>query len=143
MKDNPISEPKFVQNAEFDERIEALRNQIDTIDHEILTLIAERMKVSLKIGHEKSVYNITVFQKERWAQMYDDRLKILTRSGLSVEFSENFLKILHTESIRQQVEVIKKIQAKANEDGHPTLQYYEKISVTQSDFAFLHICTKH
>ena len=121
MKDNPISEPKFVQNAEFDERIEALRNQIDTIDHEILTLIAERMKVSLKIGHEKSVYNITVFQKERWAQMYDDRLKILTRSGLSVEFSENFLKILHTESVRQQVEVIKKIQAKANEDGHPTL----------------------
>lgn len=121
MKDNPISEPEFIQNPEFDERIEALRDQIDTIDREILALIAERMKVSLKIGHEKSVYNITVFQKERWAQVYDDRLKILTKSGLSAEFSENFLKILHTESIRQQLEVIKKIESKANEDGLPTL----------------------
>ncbi len=83
-----------------------LREEINIIDEQLITLLANRMQVSDKIGETKKKQNVAVLQQDRWNEIV---AKTLTRSeelGLSEEFIKKLYKAIHQESIMHQEKVI-------------------------------------
>lgn len=89
--------------------LEQLRRQIDDIDHELLHLISNRMKVAEKIGKVKKEHNIAVFQLERWAEILHQAIQNGQQLGLSEDFVETLLNAIHKESINHQIQIMNKM----------------------------------
>ncbi len=81
-----------------------LREQIDTIDHELLNLLAKRMAVSRRIADVKRQANIPVYQPRRWQAVIADRLSQAGKLGLDTSFTKQLLDKIHTESVRIQLQ---------------------------------------
>lgn len=90
----------------FLNQLEELRHQIDSIDYQIVDLIASRMNVSVRMGEYKCRNNVTVLQMERWLEILRTRISHGTARGLEQSFVEMLMKLLHQESIRKQTEVM-------------------------------------
>ena len=101
--------------AVIEESLEELRSQIDIIDEEILNAIRNRMNVAQKIGQYKKQHGITIYQKERWAQIVASRKKIAQQLSLSQPFLDMYLDAIHLESIRQQNSVMNPLDKKKDD----------------------------
>ena len=80
-----------------------LRQQIDDIDHEMLDLLARRMKLSRQIASIKEETHTQVYQPKRWEQVLQDRLQIAATLGLNTDFTKELLEKIHAESVRIQL----------------------------------------
>ncbi len=96
------NDPSFLNN------LSTLRQQIDELDEEMLTLLGERMKLAKAIGDYKRVNNIAILQPERWQSMLSEAQTRGAKRDLSPEFIADFLKAIHQESINKQEFVIRK-----------------------------------
>lgn len=85
----------------------ALREQIDSLDGEILQLLAERMSVAEKIGHIKRDNDVRILQALRWESIAERTLARSASLGLSIEFLQTLLDAIHVESINHQNKVMK------------------------------------
>jgi chorismate mutase len=90
----------------FLNQLEELRSQIDSIDYQIVDLIASRFNVSAKMGEYKCLNNVTVLQMERWLEILRTRIAHGKGHGLDPSFVEMLMKLLHQESIRKQTEIM-------------------------------------
>jgi chorismate mutase len=97
--------------------IEELRDQIDSIDYQIIDLISQRMKVSEKIGEYKWLSNVSVFQLERWIKILNTRLDRAEEEDLDRSFMESVLQTIHEESIRRQAEVMDELRTRGSLNG--------------------------
>ena len=52
-----------------DDKLKPLREQIDALDAQLLTLLNERAKIAQQVGHVKAETNAPVFRPEREAQI--------------------------------------------------------------------------
>ncbi len=98
------------QTFEADESKQALkklREEINIIDDELITLLAQRMAVSDKIGAEKKKQNVAILQQERWNSIIDKSIIKSEPLGLSKEFVSKIYKLIHQESIMHQEQVFK------------------------------------
>lgn len=95
------------QNIDFKIKIDQLRAKIDELDNEIISLLAKRMQTSRDIGLVKVENGVTIFQMDRWAHLYEDRVKSTITAGLSEKFAKDFIQSVHKESIHQQLKGIK------------------------------------
>lgn len=100
IRDRSTNDP-FVLN-----KLEELRDMIDSIDKDLLNIIAKRMEVAKEIGQYKRDNNITILQSNRWQDLVKDRVKEGEKKGLSEEFLSTYLQSIHGESIRIQNEVM-------------------------------------
>ncbi|MCB9188622.1 MAG: bifunctional 3-deoxy-7-phosphoheptulonate synthase/chorismate mutase type II [Flavobacteriales bacterium] len=94
------------QDLNLSKSLEVLRSQIDQIDHDLIQLLATRMKTAREIGEFKKENDITILQLGRWKEIHDARKALGENLGLSEKFLEVFLNALHKESINQQNEVM-------------------------------------
>lgn len=94
----------------FLNQLEELRHQIDSIDFQIVDLIASRMNVSEKMGEYKCRNNVTVLQMERWLEILRTRIAHGRGLGLEPSFVEMLMKLLHQESIRKQTEIMNSLR---------------------------------
>lgn len=94
-----------VQNTES---LDTLRKQIDTIDNDILELLAKRMRVSREIGTYKKEHSMTVVQTQRYSEILSKRGAQGALCGMSAEFVKAVFEAIHEESVRQQVEIMNK-----------------------------------
>jgi len=94
-------DPRF-----YDSALEQLRDQIDQIDDELLTLLSRRMKVSEQIGEYKKVNSITILQKSRWNKILEKGKQTGKLLGLSSTFINKYLTAVHMESISHQNKVM-------------------------------------
>ena len=60
---------------EFITALATLREQIDQLDDELITLMGQRMKLSDKIGAYKKDNNITILQTRRWNDILESAFK--------------------------------------------------------------------
>lgn len=88
--------------AEFITALAKLREQINHLDDEILTLLGSRMKLADKIGEYKKANNITILQGKRWNEILERALDKGSKLGLSEEFIGKYLDAVHIESIGHQ-----------------------------------------
>lgn len=84
--------------------LQPLRGQIDTVDHELLRLLAHRMDISRRIAHIKQQEGIPVYQSGRWNEVVADRLGMAEDLGLEATFTKEILERIHAESIRVQMD---------------------------------------
>jgi chorismate mutase len=107
---------KSVDDVIFLNLLEELRDKIDRLDEEILSLMADRMKIAREIGQYKKENNMTILQVERWNEI----LKTRQLSGLEKELTREFIvhlyELIHEESIYHQTQVMN------SEDDHSILK---------------------
>lgn len=85
------------------ENLSQLRNQIDSIDEQLLELLAKRMRISREIGVYKKEHNMLVLQSPRYSEILEKRASMGQSMDLSTEFVKEILKEIHEESVRQQM----------------------------------------
>lgn len=90
------SELNFINN------LERFRNKIDSIDMQLIELLAQRMNIVEEIGAYKNKNSISIFQLKRWKQIIETRLKYGNKLGLDKTFIRQLLKLIHFESIKKQ-----------------------------------------
>jgi chorismate mutase len=88
------------------ENLSVLRRQIDTIDESLLELLAKRMRTSREIGIYKKEHNMPILQTPRYGEILENRTKAGASMDLNPEFVEKLLKLIHEESVAQQMIVI-------------------------------------
>ena len=84
-----------------------LREQIDSLDNEILQLLAERMKVAENIGRIKRENDVRILQSVRWESIAERTMARSASLGLSIEFLQTLLDAIHVESINHQNKIMK------------------------------------
>ncbi len=83
-----------------------LRDQINHVDDELLTLLSQRMKVADKIGEFKKSSGIKILQTNRWNEILERATKKSDNLGLSIEFIAKYFDAVHLESINHQNKIV-------------------------------------
>ncbi|HLO92279.1 MAG TPA: chorismate mutase [Lentimicrobium sp.] len=94
--------------GEVERDLQKLRSDIDSIDDQMIRLLADRMKIAEEMGLYKYAHNITILQLRRWKQLFADRMAKGEEQGLNHKFLANLLRLVHEESIQIQTNVMKK-----------------------------------
>lgn len=82
------------------EQLQEYRKSIDNIDAALVFLLAERFRITKKVGYFKKEHNLPAGDPDREAQQIE-RLKELSKSaGFDPEFSQKFLSFITEEVIR-------------------------------------------
>ncbi len=84
------------------EEIRQLRERIDIIDEELLSLIAERMQISRGIGRCKAEHKMPILQTSRWDEVLSRVLSEGEKRDLPAGFLTTIFNAIHEESVRQQ-----------------------------------------
>jgi chorismate mutase len=93
-------------NVEYLASLEVLRDRIDHLDHDIIDLLARRMRVSEEIGEYKRANNVSTLQVSRWSALLADRLAQAEDLGLPADYARAIYEIIHRESVRRQSEIM-------------------------------------
>jgi chorismate mutase len=88
------------------ESLNALRNQIDEIDNDLIELLSKRMRICREIGTYKKEHNMTVVQTGRYNEILDKRGAQGVLCGMDADFMKEIFQAIHEESVRQQIEII-------------------------------------
>jgi chorismate mutase len=91
---------------EFITALTTLREQINQVDDELMTLLGQRMKLSDKIGEYKRANDITILQTNRWNEILERAFQTGEKIGLSKEFITKYFDAVHLESIQHQNKVM-------------------------------------
>jgi len=97
----------YNESRRKDLEIEHLRQLMDSLDAEIIDLLARRMDLSKKMGDWKKKANMTVFQPDRWREIVDSRAERAMQHNLSKPFILALYELIHHESIQNQLAVLK------------------------------------
>ncbi len=73
--DGLIWRSENTDKQEFLTALATLREQINHVDDELLTLLGQRMKIADKIGQYKKDNNITILQTNRWNEILQKAIK--------------------------------------------------------------------
>ena len=84
------------------EKIALLRDRMEEIDEQILSLIASRMEVSREIGELKRDKSIPIIQPRRWEKVLETVRTKASGLGLPEGFAESLYEIIHDASVAQQ-----------------------------------------
>jgi chorismate mutase len=93
-------------DLEYLASLEVLRDRIDHLDHDLLELLARRMRVVEEIGEYKRANNVATLQVSRWSALLSDRLARAIELGLTPDYAQAIYEIIHRESVRRQSEVM-------------------------------------
>ncbi len=106
MLDKLVIRNENADNPDFENRLDMLRSRIDTIDTEMMELLASRVEIVKEIGQYKRENNVTALQINRWTQLMENRIGL----GKDMNLDETFVKILfqliHEDSVRMQTEIM-------------------------------------
>ena len=91
---------------EFVTALATLREQINHLDDELMTILGQRMKIADKIGEYKKNNNITILQTNRWNEILEKAFLKGDKLGLSKEFITKYYDAIHLESINHQNKVM-------------------------------------
>jgi chorismate mutase/prephenate dehydrogenase len=86
--------------TEFD--INQLREQIDSLDSQLVELLAKRNNVTRRVGLYKSHAGVPIYVPEREAQLLDKRQKQAVSLGVCPELVEDLLRRIMRESYKSQ-----------------------------------------
>lgn len=93
-------------NFTFINSIEKYREQIDSIDIQLIELLAQRMEIVKKIGVYKKNNDVTILQLSRWEKIINSRIKFGLEHGLSKILIKKIMQLIHKESIQKQNDVM-------------------------------------
>lgn len=83
----------------------ALRESIDNIDAALICLLAERFKITRRVGEYKAKQGLPPSDKAREHHQVDRLRRLAADASLDPDFSEKFLKFIVEEVIRHHVAI--------------------------------------
>jgi chorismate mutase/prephenate dehydrogenase len=89
---------KLMDKESIAPQLEALRNEIDEIDSQLVELLAKRRKVTTKVGELKSQVGMPIYAPERETQLLTLRRQQAMEAGVSPELIEDILRRLMRDS---------------------------------------------
>jgi chorismate mutase len=102
-----------LENADATE-LALLRERIDQVDDEILSLLGRRMKIADSIGAYKKENNLTILQTDRWNEILERAMDKGDGLVLSKEFLVKYFDAVHMESIQHQNKIMNETGKKLN-----------------------------
>ena len=97
-----VHRSSVVEGGEF----AAFRSRIDSIDRELVALLARRMEVSREIGAVKKNKGITVFQPFRYKETMERCAAMGAECNISADVVKEVFEAIHSESVRQQLFIV-------------------------------------
>lgn len=94
------------ENSEYQSELDRMRTEIDELDQNLLSILADRMRISQKVGELKRTHNIAIFQPDRWEVVLRGSKRAGVSLGLSEEFTEQIYKAIHQESVNIQNKIM-------------------------------------
>lgn len=85
--------------------LEALREEIDDIDEELIAILVRRMQVVDQIGRYKMLNALSPLDEKRWKKLLKQRIKDGEAQGFSERFIKQLFKAIHKESLTRQENV--------------------------------------
>lgn len=85
--------------------LEYLRQLMDSVDTEIIDLLARRMELSTRMGTVKKECNMTVYNPDRWREIVATRSMQAEKLHLSKEYILSIYEKIHHQSIKKQLEI--------------------------------------
>ena len=98
------------RTPDVDGSLRDFRLHIDALDSHILELLAERMGVAREIGAYKLKHSMAVVQRDRFNELLNSAADKAQSMGMSREFVHAIFSAIHEESVRQQLELEKKLK---------------------------------
>jgi chorismate mutase len=97
-----INEDTNVTNVppEYMDAMREFRESIDNIDAALVFMLAERFKVTQKVGHYKNKYNLPPADPDREKKQIERLRALALEANLDPEFSEKFLQFIIHEVIK-------------------------------------------
>lgn len=95
-----------VNNPLLESQLEVIREHIDEVDRELLEVLSRRMRLVEKAGEYKKLNNLSIFQMERWKKVFETRPIWAENLQINPEFVGELYKLIHTESIKKQEEIM-------------------------------------
>jgi len=109
---NLVIREEFTQDMGGLMQLEYLRQLMDSLDAEIIDLLAKRMELSEQMGEVKKLCNMTAFQPARWREIVETRSERAQSHLLTKEFIVELYEKIHHESIRKQLEILENADKK-------------------------------
>lgn len=99
-------------NPVFEREVAEQRARIDTIDENLVRLLASRMEVSREIGRLKKENNVAVLQLDRWEGVLDAAIRSGQTLGMDQEFVKDIFNAIHAASIAEQNKILENNDSK-------------------------------
>ena len=99
-------------NPVFEREVAEQRARIDTIDENIVRLLASRMEGSRGIGRLKKQNNVAVLQLDRWEGVLDAAIHSGQTLGMDPEFVKDVFNAIHAASIAEQNKILENNDSK-------------------------------
>jgi len=96
-------------DSEVAQRLLQLRRVIDSLDEELLRLLARRMQIIEEIGSFKKENNVTIFQPERWQEILRTRSRLADELQLNKSFIRRLLMDVHKEGLSIQARLLESV----------------------------------
>ena len=91
-----------IEDKKFINTLEDLRDKIDEMDNNLITVLGNRMEIARAIGVCKKQNRVTIFQNTRWNKIVKNRTKQGIEKQLTPDFMIKLFEIIHQESIHHQ-----------------------------------------
>lgn len=89
-----------------EESLTMFRKEVDSLDAELIDVLARRMHVCESIGEFKSRNGMKVVQEDRYSRLLSDRVFEGVSKGLDANFLREIFSAVHSESVRRQLDII-------------------------------------
>jgi len=97
---------QYTADMTWSSELEYLRQLMDSVDAEIVDLLARRMELSERMGGVKKECNMTVYNPDRWREIVENRSAQASRLNLPPDFVLALYEKIHHESIKKQLQIL-------------------------------------
>ncbi len=111
---NNLKLGEYLNGSSTDIVLDGMREQLDSIDQQLVELLAHRMNIVEKIGEHKCKNNLTIFQLRRWQKTFEQNSHMGRKAGLTDDFIGKMISLIHMESIQRQNAVVEKSKCKGD-----------------------------
>ena len=91
------------RSAEVAHELAALRARIDHLDHELISIVAQRLQVCREVAAVKETFDAPVIQPNRVRAVVESRRQRAIDAGIDADFAEQLFRVLLTETHRIEV----------------------------------------
>jgi len=105
MSDQDKSTIEALEAKDIEAALASYRSSIDNIDAALVNMLAERFKVTQKVGEHKARYGLPPADKSREATQIERLRQLAVEAKLDPDFSEKFLQFIIKEVIRHHEQI--------------------------------------
>jgi len=85
------------------EKLATLRQQVDDIDHRLITLLTQRTRLIQQLAVVKKQSQLDILQPARWSHVLKDAVLTAKESGVSLSVLLSVLDAIHLDAVEQQL----------------------------------------